>query len=126
LIIVVLRRNILTMTRFAFAFHLAMDSEMYAAGRANVRSGVLATTDLLLTLNPGESLAVIARVRGEGGDWYRVALADGMTGYVLGSLLESRGPPPPAPPMSVPASTANVEWALRLAGGGEPVVVGAQ
>ena len=53
---------------------------MYALKNARVRAGPTTTVEVLTTLDKGSRVIVTGRV--EGRDWYRVALANGDTGFV--------------------------------------------
>jgi TPR repeat protein len=80
----------------------ALNLELFAQVDANVREGPETTTRILGTLATGARV----KVTGQAEDWYRVALADGQVGFVLGRLL---GPPeaPAGPSIFRAGSTTN-------------------
>ncbi|MEQ9328727.1 MAG: SUMF1/EgtB/PvdO family nonheme iron enzyme, partial [Rhodospirillales bacterium] len=72
-------------------------------GTVNVRSGPGTGSPVVGRLGGGDEVSVTGRV--EGSEWVRVALADGGSGYVYGSLLGDAKPSAPvvaAPPVPVP------------------------
>ncbi len=65
-----------------------MDTEMVALKNANVRTGPSTSRSKLAVI----SRASRVNVTGRSGDWYRVALADGRTGWIWRPLLGDKPP----------------------------------
>ncbi len=73
-----------------------LDQVMVVTGsRVNVRSGPGTEYDKVATLSGGAEVEVTGKV--EGRNWYRVALADGGTGYLFGKLLGDVASSPATP-----------------------------
>jgi len=77
-----------------------LDETMVVSGaRVNVRSGPGTGFDKVATLTGGTEVDVTGKVEGE--NWYRIALADGGTGYIFGKLLGEAMPAPAQPAVGV-------------------------
>jgi formylglycine-generating enzyme required for sulfatase activity len=84
---------------------------MITNDEANIRTGPGTEFDRVATLDSGQELTVVARVAGR--DWFRVALSDGVEGYVWAPLLDLpkatvavATPPPPTPQPEQPQPEA--------------------
>ena len=86
----------------------AFDGQLFANVTANVRTGPDAGTAPLGAIDRGAPVAVT----GKSGDWYRVQLADGRVGFVLGTLLQAQPIAPLAPPAPPPTDPAQIELAF--------------
>lgn len=65
-----------------------LDEEMLATNKSTVRSQPTTRSDVLGSLDRGESIYVTGWTNIDRTIWYRVELASGEDGYVLGSLLK--------------------------------------
>jgi len=90
---------------------VAAASQRFRAGQAlSVHEGPSPTAPAMAILEPGAEV----EVTGRSGDWVRVALSDGRTGYVLGRLLVRSAPsqqrvdPGVAPPMPCIGGAINI------------------
>ena len=86
----------------------AFDGQLFANVTANVRTGPDAGTAPLGAIDRGAAVAVT----GKSGEWYRVQLADGRVGFVLGTLLQAQPIAPLAPPAPPPTDPAQIELAF--------------
>ena len=75
-----------------------LDLELFALKNANVRLGPSTSRSKLAMIDRGRTVSVT----GKSGNWYRVALADGRTGWVWRRLLGERPPPRLVAAASVP------------------------
>jgi hypothetical protein len=78
-----------------------MDEELVAVKNANVRSEPSTRGDKVGRFSAGSKVNVTGKTRVSGSTWYRVALARGNIGYVLGNLLKDK-PPVAAKPNVTP------------------------
>ena len=88
-----------------------MDTEMEAAKLANVRAQPTTQAPKIGSLGEGERVTVTGRAEVRGKTWWRVALANGDTGFVWGPLLEEpktvveSAPPAPLGQTAPPGGT---------------------
>ena len=88
----------------------AIDREMVASERVNVRRDPSVKSAKVSRLKAGAVIEVTGKVKSGGNLWYRVALKSGGEGYVFGSLLGTPTTPMPKPAAPVsPTGNANNE-----------------
>ncbi len=77
-----------------------LDETMVVTGKqVNVRAGPGTEFEKVATISGGTEVDVTGKV--EGKNWFRIALADGGTGYVFGKLLGDAMPAPAQPAVGV-------------------------
>ncbi|MBL6928666.1 MAG: caspase family protein [Rhodospirillales bacterium] len=91
-----------------------MDETLVAQRNANVRSAASVKGAKLTTLPAGTDVSVTGKTETSGAMWYRVALADGKTGFVFGKLLAEKPVAPPKPK----ADTGDMALWLSVKDGG--------
>ncbi len=97
-----------------------LDEELVAVKKTNVRSQPTTRSNILDSLDPGESINVTGRTTINGSPWYRVVLVGRGDGWVFGSLLQEpqgqvavvipQKPAAPKPKTPSPMSDASIAW----------------